>query len=131
MRVRGLAMGFAATLALTSASYAAQPGTSEGRMSTPSHRASLARPVAGTTCPVFPADNYWNTDIRGLPVAARSRQWLSHMSTSVDLHPDFGPSFGAGPDYGIPITVVGHGHPRVRVRFTYASESDHVRYPLG
>jgi hypothetical protein len=53
------------------------------------------------------------------------------MSTGVDLHPDFGPSFGDGPNYGIPITVVGHSHPRVRVRFQYASESDKVRYPLG
>ena len=47
-----------------------------------------------------------------------------------DLHPDFGPNAG-GTDYGIPITVVPHDHRRVRVRFTYADESDHVRYPLG
>ncbi len=53
------------------------------------------------------------------------------MSTDVDLHPDFGPNEGAGPDYGIPITVVGRKHRKVKVRFTYASESDRVRYPLG
>ena len=53
------------------------------------------------------------------------------MSTSVDLHPDFGPSFGDGPNYGIPVTVVGGGHAKVKVHFQYASESDHVRYPLG
>jgi hypothetical protein len=29
------------------------------------------------------------------------------------------------------VTVVGPSHPRVRVRFTYSSESDHLRYPLG
>ncbi len=89
------------------------------------------KPVAGTACRVFPADNYWHADIRGLPVHPRSRQWLSHMSTDRDLHPDFGPSYGDGPDYGIPVTVVGHSHRRVRVRFDYASESDRVRYPLG
>ncbi|MGN6575225.1 MAG: hypothetical protein ACTHKG_06025 [Nocardioides sp.] len=89
------------------------------------------RPVAGTDCPVFPADNYWNTDVRGLPVHPRSRAWLSHMSTDRNLHPDFGPSYGDGPDYGIPITVVGAHHERVRVRFDYADESDHVRYPFG
>jgi hypothetical protein len=92
---------------------------------------TTARPVAGTSCPTFPADNYWHADIRHLPVDARSAAWLSHMSTSVNLHPDFGPSFGDGPNYGIPVTVVGAAHPRVRVHFTYASESDHVRYPLG
>jgi hypothetical protein len=53
------------------------------------------------------------------------------MSTSVDLHPDFGPSFGDGPNYGIPVTVVGSAHRKVRVHFHYASESDRVRYPLG
>jgi hypothetical protein len=53
------------------------------------------------------------------------------MDTGVDLHPDFGSSFGHGPNYGIPITVVKHSHRRVRVHFQYASESDKVRYPLG
>ena len=47
------------------------------------------------------------------------------MSTGRDLHPDFGGR------YGIPITWVGKDHPRVRVRFGYAEESDKVRYPLG
>jgi hypothetical protein len=82
-------------------------------------------------CPTFPADNWWHADVSKLPLHARSAQWLSHMSTDRDLHPDFGPSYGAGPDYGIPVTVVKRSHPRVRVRFDYASESDRVRYPLG
>lgn len=89
------------------------------------------KPIAGTRCSEFPADNWWRADISDLPVHDRSRQWLSHMSTDVDLHPDFGPSYGDGPNYGIPITVVGSSHPKVRVRFDYASESDKVRYPLG
>lgn len=90
-----------------------------------------AKPVAGTSCRVFPANNWWHADVRKLPVHERSRQWLSHMSTDRDLHPDFGPSYGPGPDYGLPVTVVGSGHPKVRVRFRYAAESDRVRYPLG
>ena len=89
------------------------------------------RPVTGTSCSAFPSDNWWRADVSGLPVHARSRQWLSHMSTDRDLHPDFGPSYGEGPDYGIPVTVVKPSHPRVRVRFDYAAESDRVRYPLG
>jgi hypothetical protein len=88
-------------------------------------------PVAGTSCPVFPANNYWNTDISKLDVDSRSDAWLSHMSTDRNLHPDFGPSYGDGPNYGIPITVVKRRHHKVRVHFDYADESDHVRYPFG
>ena len=47
------------------------------------------------------------------------------------LHPDFGPSYGDGPNYGMPVTVVDARSPRVRVRFGYADESDRVRYPFG
>jgi hypothetical protein len=94
-------------------------------------RQELAKPVAGTRCSAFPADNWWHADVSHLPVDARSAAWLSHMDTGVDLHPDFGPSYGAGPDYGIPITVVGRKHTVAKVRFDYSSESDHVRYPLG
>lgn len=85
-----------------------------------------------TNCPVFPANNWWHADISALPVNARSAQWLSHMSPGTRLHPDFGPSYGAEPvDYGIPITVVGGAHATVHVSFSYASESDRLRYPLG
>jgi hypothetical protein len=90
------------------------------------------RHLPHTKCPVFPADNYWHADISRLPVNVRSDQWLAHMSPGTKLHPDFGPSYGAAPvDYGIPITVVGHKHAKVHVHFTYASESDQRRYPLG
>jgi hypothetical protein len=90
------------------------------------------RTLPGTDCPVFPASSFWHADVSSLPVHPRSGQWLANMSADRDLHPDFGPSYGAQPvPYGIPITVVTGSHPRVRVRFDYASESDRVRYPLG
>jgi hypothetical protein len=90
------------------------------------------RTVPGTSCPVLPATSVWHADVSRLPVHARSAQWLSHMSTDRDLHPDFGPSYGEqSVPYGIPITVVGRKHRKVRVRFGYADESDRVRYPLG
>jgi hypothetical protein len=83
-------------------------------------------------CRLFPANNYWNADISQLPRNTHSKQWLSHMSPKTRLHPDFGPSFGAQPvPYGIPVTVVGAHHKRVKVKFRYAGESNHVRYPLG
>jgi hypothetical protein len=97
----------------------------------PAVRPEPAKPISGTKCSEFPADNWWHADVSHLPVHVRSAAWLSHMSTDVDLHPDFGPSYGDGPNYGIPITVVGKKHAKVKVGFDYSSESDRVRYPLG
>ena len=88
---------------------------------TPVHASSLP----GSTCPAFPSDNYWHADVSRLPVSGRSAQWLSHMSTSRRLHPDFGGS------YGLPVTYVSGSHAKVGVTFDYASESDRVGYPLG
>src|SRR6476660_3388459 len=78
-------------------------------------------------CPTFPADNWLHAAVSKLPVHDRSADWLSHMSTDVDLHPDFGPSYGDGPNYGIPITVVDKTPKKVKVSFSYPAESDKVR----
>jgi hypothetical protein len=113
-----------------SALVAGAAGTAESAASAAGAAGPSSPRVAG--CPLFPADSYWNTPVNRLPLHPRSRQWLQHMSPNSHLHPDFGPSYGAQPvPYGIPVTVVRAGHPKVRVRFTYASESDRVRYPLG
>ncbi len=82
-------------------------------------------------CRIFPSNNFWNRDISNLSVHRLSSMWLEKMSTSRKLHPDFGPSYGDGPDYGIPITVVPASHPKVSVAFDYASESDRIGYPFG
>jgi hypothetical protein len=88
--------------------------------------------LGGTNCYAFPPDNYWHADVSKLPVERHSAAWISHMSPTRKLHPDFGPSYGAQPvPYGIPITIVDSSHARVSVSFTYSSESDHVGYPLG
>lgn len=97
----------------------------------PAGTSGTAKPIATTACSEFPANSWWHADVRKLPVHGRSRAWLSHMSTGVDLHPDFGPSYGDGPDYGIPVTVVKSSHRKVSVSFYYPDESDKVRYPLG
>jgi hypothetical protein len=117
----------AAGLALSATTYAVRSADAGTQTVVP--RAD--RSVAGTSCPTFPSDNYWHADVSTLPVEPRSKRWLSHMDTDVDLHPDFGSSFGHGPNYGIPITVVAHSHHKVRVHFQYARESNKVRYPLG
>ncbi len=95
-------------------------------------RVAAAGPPGAASCPMFPADNVWNTDIRSLPVNARSAQWLGSMGgTGLHLHPDFGPS-GTSQPYGIPFQVVSSaGRTFVNVTFQYATESDQVPYPLG
>lgn len=121
-RLRTVCLGAAGLLILsTSAAGAAVPD------GTRSH----ANLVPGTTCPLFPPDNFWNARIDGLPADVRSDSWMSHMHSSINLHPDFGPSYGAQTvPYGIPITVVA-GASRVPVTFEYADESDQVEYPLS
>jgi hypothetical protein len=83
-------------------------------------------------CPVFPANNVWNTAITDLPVASQSAAWLVSMSSSTTfLHPDFGPSGDPGAPYGIPFVVVSPLHPLVHVSFDYADQSDRGPYPFG
>ena len=92
---------------------------------------ALAAPSVGG-CPVFPADNVWNTDISSLPVNGQSGAWLSNMGGSGRmLHPDFGSSGDPSAPYGIPYTVVDSTHAKVPVSFQYAGESDKVPYPFG
>ena len=88
-------------------------------------------PPAAPGCPLFPADNVWNTDISTLPVNSRSGNWIASMGgTQRHIHPDFGPSGGSMP-YGIPYTVVDHTHSRTSISFQYADESDPGPYPFG
>jgi len=113
------------------AGVAAVPAPAQARWE-PAERFGGARHLPGTSCPAFPASSVWHADVSRLPVHARSSQWLSRMSPTRRLHPDFGPSYGAQPaPYGIPVTYVDGGHPKVTVRFDYAEESDRVGYPLG
>jgi hypothetical protein len=95
--------------------------------------ASAGSPLPGApNCPMFPADNVWNTPITNLPVDAHSAQWLASMdAANTNLHPDFGPSGDPANPYGMPFAVVPSGHPFVSLSFQYASESDPGPYPFG
>ena len=106
---------------------------------TPTAPAAPAAPAAapGTRvpgapgCPMFPANNVWNTDISKLPVDSHNAAWLRSMAAGrTYLHPDFGPDQGGYP-YGITFNVVTNAHPVVRIRFQYAGESNRARYPFG
>ena len=81
-------------------------------------------------CPVFPANNAWNQRVDPLPVAADSARLIASIGLDSPVHADFGSGTWDGGPIGIPFDVVSRRTPRVRVSFTYADESDRVRYPI-
>ena len=97
------------------------------------HGASGSDVLAGTSCQIFPADNYWHADIASLPVDAHSAAWLSAMGASTrKLHPDFGPSGDPQNPYGIPVTVVPAGqNASARDSSSTPTRATRVPYPLG
>jgi hypothetical protein len=95
--------------------------------------ASAGTPLPGApNCPMFPADNVWNTPVANLPVNPQSGAWLASMDAgTTNLHPDFGPSNDPSTPYGIPYTVVSPSQPQVPITFQYADESDPGPYPFS
>ena len=83
-----------------------------------------------TPLPLFPADNWWNVDIRSAPVDPRSAQFIDFIGgASRGLHPDFGgdvdPGNPSDPEiYGMVYVVVPGSQPLRPVVFDYADESD-------
>jgi hypothetical protein len=89
--------------------------------------AAAATPLPGApACPVLPASNVWNRPVDALPVLPGSDRLIRSIGLDEGLHPDFS---DAG-RYGIPINIVGRATLRRPVSFTYAAESDRVRYPI-
>jgi hypothetical protein len=85
-------------------------------------------PVIGG-CPVFPADNPWNTDITNFPVSSRSAAYLQRIAQVGGslLHPDF----GSNPSYGIPYVVVPANQPLVPITYNaYGPQSDPGPFPI-
>jgi hypothetical protein len=78
---------------------------------------------------VFPADNAWNTRVDQAGVDAKSAELIASIGLGTTLHPDFGAHWPKGP-FGIPYVVVKGKQKKVKVTFTYASESDKGRYPI-
>jgi hypothetical protein len=65
-----------------------------------------------------------------LPVAPGSRAIVAAIGAGAPVHADFGSGRYQGSRIGIPFDVVSRRTRRVRLRFTYAAESDRVRYPI-
>lgn len=80
--------------------------------------------------PLFPATNWWNTDVSSAPVDANSAAYISFIGgTGRALHPDFGGdvSTGSVDIYGFPyILVNGNTQAKKSVLFDYSDESDGV-----
>jgi len=88
--------------------------------------ATLAQSPLIGGCPIFPANNVWNTPIDTLPVDSRSAAYVGSIGANAAFHPDF----GADPSYGIPYKVVPEGQAGVNVIFDYDDQSDHAPYPI-
>jgi len=87
--------------------------------------ASAGTPLPGAPgCPIFPADNVWNTPIADLPVDPHSAQWLAAMDASTTNLQPVSP-----PTYGMPINVVPPGTPKIYLTFG-SSGNDIGPYPL-
>jgi hypothetical protein len=81
-------------------------------------------------CPVFPDTFPTNERVDRLPVAHDSAAIIRSIGIGGSIHPDFGSGRWDGQPIGIPFDVVDRTTPRSKVGFDYASESDHVRYPI-
>jgi len=98
--------------------------------------AHLAAPEPGSGptvagCPLFPADNFWNTPVDALPVHPRSAAWVAAIGADTTFHMDFGSGTWDGHPIGIPYNVVPADQPDLPVLFDeYGDESDPGPYPI-
>src|SRR6478672_11632039 len=92
--------------------------------------AAAQAPVRGgalpAPLPLFPPDNWWNTDVTGAPVDPQSASYVGFIGSGRGMHPDFGGDSGdpSSPIYGMPYVVVTASQPLVPVTFDYDDESD-------
>jgi hypothetical protein len=87
-------------------------------------------PPKARGCPLFPRSFTLNQRVDRLPVAAGSDAIVASIGAGDPLKADFGSGRYQGGPIGIPFDVVTRHTHRSRVRFDYAGESDHVRYPI-
>lgn len=81
-------------------------------------------------CPIFPADNIWNTPVADLPVDPLSNAYIGKIGVGAGLHPDFGSGLYEDQPLGIPFVRVPATQPGVEVNFEVAEESDPGPYPI-
>jgi hypothetical protein len=82
-------------------------------------------------CPLFPADNFWNTPVDTLPVHPQSDLWIDSIGRDTSFHMDFGSGTWDGGPIGIPYNLVtGSSIEKTAVSFYYPDESDPSPYPI-
>jgi hypothetical protein len=112
---------FSVALGLTASIVAAAP---------PKVKLKSAATTIGS-CPVFPADNVWNTPIDTLPLDPKSDDYVNTLGSTDSLHPDFGAGdYYGGIPFGIPFITVGASQPVVPIFFAYWDESDPGPWPI-
>jgi len=84
--------------------------------------------IAG--CPLFPADNIWNTLVDNLPLDPNSNAYIATIGAGSHVHADFGAGTWEDFPIGIPFNIVYGNQPKSTVNFYYASESDPGPYPI-
>jgi hypothetical protein len=119
-----LSAGVACLLPFSSPAAAQCPAT------VPAANGALSGPL-----PLFPSDNWWNTDISAAPVDPGSANFIAYINNGGTrrLHPDFGgtASPGSVDIYGMPYAIVDGSQPKVAVTFAYWDESDGVNSATG
>ena len=76
--------------------------------------------------PLFPTNNWWNTDVSAAPLDPNSTNFLTFIGLTKGLHPDFGGDVGDGTVYGFPFILVNGSQAKKTVLFDTPEESDGV-----
>jgi len=103
---------------------------------------ATAQAVGGTLpqpLPLFPRDNWWNTDVSGAPVDPNSASFIAWIGATRGMHPDFGgdvdPTDPTNPNiYGFPYITVPGNQPLQPVTFVLSgdqSDSGAAGHPPG
>ena len=129
LRSYGIRFFFLLTLLSSLAANPKSDGLKTARQETNAAPVQAA-PVVGS-CPIFPANNYWNTPVNNLPVHSSSAAWINSIGATRHFHMDFGSGTWDGGPIGIPYNVVsGAATPKYNVDFYYPDESDPGPYPI-
>jgi hypothetical protein len=88
-------------------------------------------PIPGVSgCNITPANAFWRSDARTMPVKSQSSTYIATAGSAKSLKADFGAGLWDGGPIGIPYDVVPGSQPKVTVTFDYDEDSDHVGYPI-
>jgi hypothetical protein len=108
-----------------SGASASAGSTSAGASSSGAGGAATASLPTIGGCPIFTADDAWNTPVTNEAVDDAWNTKMQALVGAVNIHPDYGTA-----DIGIPINVVPSTQPKVSVAFAEPDESDPGPYPF-